>query len=405
MEDRKIAKRLKRILAKVRKTEPEVELLVSQAMRGDQKSLVSLCFMVAPDILFSTRYYINNLLDAEEAMQKVVASVCDKIGTLKDVAKFNEWLHGIIINIIKQYQVKSIKDIPIVIPEDYQLADGQEAEDEGGQVLDYEIDKEDRTTVMEILSRLPELQQKAIFLYYSESFSITQVASIMDITVLTAEHYLTLAKGKIKVEITMKTENKTSLYELSQIPMSRVLFNLFRQEKESFSKTIKATVNLLVENTTAKYIRASSVRLSGVSMGLVETATLTLVISIIVALGIGIIGAFLNPKENDMKQPDPVETSGEITFLGASNEINNLNPESAKVFAENERGVLTIERWSISLLKSEDIIYFGEGDSLNEILIAMYQKGMDGEYILSFLMIDSEGATCALTRQFIINTG
>ena len=70
--------------------------------------------------------------------------------------------------------------------------------------------------------------------------------------------------------------------------------------------------------------------------------------------------------------------------------------------AENAQGEIKSQRWWITTLESEAILYEGEGGVVDAVLEDMYTRGEEGKYIIYFKLEDPSGTTYTLTRQFAI---
>lgn len=377
-----------------------IELLVQEAIKGDQESLISLCQAIARGILFRATRMIGNVMDAEDVAQEVLIRVCERIGGLHDPGAFQAWLSRIIVNETRRYISRNAKHTPVLNIDDYIDSDLEEEEELLPE--EYAIKAEDRQAVIDIIDKLPVRQREVILLRYYDNMRVTEIAQTLDVAQPTVSRYLKLAQDKIRNEIQKQIKSTGKLYSIAVLPMGGLLSNVFRQEEAQLAAPSEGWIRQTLRGTVEKI---KPVRHTGTgrlwSSFLVGTAA-TVITTGVITLGMWFGGVF--DRSGNIPQPrvSPVITSGEIVFTGGGDNYTALNPKHAEVHAENERGSLITRYWWITRQGSADILYSGIGGSIDEVFIRMTEQNEDGEYIVSFLAEDSLEVTYTFSRQFVI---
>ena len=380
------------------------ESIIDKAIRGDRESLVNLCNLIARNVLFSTTNFMYDQLDAEDTAQEILIRVCEKIHTLKEPKAFKTWLNIIIQNEIRRYISKGSKYSTIINIDEY--LETNDIEDDGHSLLpdEYAIKEEDRKEIIEMVNLLPEQQKRVVFLYYYENLNVNEVAEVMELSPSTVSHYLKIAKEKIKNELHYKSEKNKAFYSLSLLPMGQLLTNLYQQEANSLSPLTNKHLSLAIERGLSQIGSIPPAKSVLVVPGFFKAVVITLAASIVVTTGLVISGIFSDPHSHIVDPVEIIDTSGEITFTGTDEWSNYLNPKTAEVYVANERGVLVAHYWWITYKGSDDVLYSGEGESINDTLTMLNDGSLEGDYLLNYLMEDAAGVSYTLTRHFIIRS-
>jgi hypothetical protein len=130
--------------------------------------------------------------------------------------------------------------------------------------------------------------------------------------------------------------------------------------------------------------------------------------AVVAAAGIafGIHSALPSP------QPDPIETiqasgRGTVTFyggIGGDEGQAYRNPIKAILLAGSDNGEITIIGWQITAVGSDEVLYSAEGSVPDETLTKLLEHGADGEYILTFRVVDEAGVVYKMFRNFLVET-
>ena len=388
-----------------------VQHLAAQAIKGEREALVALCQSIARNVMFRVMRFVRNQADAEDVAQEVLIRVCENIQGLKDPKAFYGWLNCIILNETRRYIGKNANHTAVVSIVDYQDSYVEEAD---GDFLpeDYAIREDERREVMEIVDKLPERQREVIIQHYYQNLSVVEIARAMEISHPSVSLYLKLARGKIKNEIEKRSKNSSAMYSISLMPIGNLLNQILQAEAIrtpmiSSERIRQGAIKSLnhIGNADGAVTSTSAVSTGLISSGFIADILITLVITFLATGGLLAGGVFREPQNTAaIEQPAVIDVVGEIVFSGSDALVEHLNPKQASVWADNELGALASQNWWVSALGSEDVLYSGEGDSVDEALVHMYSSGEEGEYELSFRMKDETGKTYTLTRQFTIRT-
>jgi len=178
-----------------------LDALALRASQGDDGALQELCEKLANVVLHHAKYMLGSKMDAEDVSQNILIRVCENIRNLREPKAFRAWLAGIELNEARRFIADCSKRSGVVDIEDY-LEVFPEGHDEWLPEADA-VGKDERRSVMEILSHLPQRQREAVILRYFEDLNVSQVALTMRITHQCVSKYLTIAREKLKSEIAM----------------------------------------------------------------------------------------------------------------------------------------------------------------------------------------------------------
>ncbi|MCL1830680.1 MAG: sigma-70 family RNA polymerase sigma factor [Oscillospiraceae bacterium] len=379
-----------------------VQELVERAMLSDREALKDLCRVIARSVLFRVSCKIHNRNDAEDTSQEVLIRVCEKIDGLRDKEAFEAWLNKIIMNEIARSTAKNAKRASVVNIDDY-LDDGFDEEDNAILPDDYVIRAEDRTTVMEIIKSLPDRQLEAVMLHYYRDMSVTETATAMDVSHPTVSRYLKLAREKIRFELQHQAERADTYYSFALVPLGRIISQVLQQESISSTLMSDAWLSKAVRRAGSTGI-AAAIRYSlGVGVGFTKTISICVITTVVLISGLGMGGAFRYIGE-DILPPIAriVETNGEIVFSDAYGNHTAINPVHADVWANNERGDLSVRYWWITSADNSTTVFTGVGNSVDDALLKLVQSNMNGDYLLHFFMEDNENVIHQLIRTFKI---
>jgi len=178
-----------------------LEVLVSNAVKGDLEALHRLCENIAQGVLFRTRYILNNPMDAEDVSQNVLIRVCENIHTLRQPKAFRGWLGRIVTNEVRTHMSRSASNHTLENIDDH----ADSLADESNETFPYFCieAQESRQNVMDVLSSLPTRQREAMILYYYDQLSVVEIAKIMDIPHQSVSRYLALARVECGKRLTV----------------------------------------------------------------------------------------------------------------------------------------------------------------------------------------------------------
>jgi len=359
------------------KENKKLEVLVSNAIKGDTESLHRLCESIAQSVLFRTKHILNNPMDAEDVSQNVLIRVCENIHTLRQPKAFKVWLGRIVTNEVRTHMTKSVSENVIVNIDDYVASLVDESEELFPQYC-VEV-KEFRQDVMDVLSDLPARQREAMMLYYYDQLSVGEIAKIMDIPHQSVSRYLALAR----VECGKKLKRSSYIDKtkaMSIVPFGIVMSEVMKMETELFSP-----VNLVwFQNALAEcdqYIAAASASTGAIVAGstaavaataaaataVAATAEASTVAAVTSTAGsfpfsaiLGVVGTLVTAcavtlgltlgaptAEIDIGPPPAMEAR--IIFDGGESYrgTDRVNPTSARVEIDESVGEVNVLQWRI----------------------------------------------------------
>ena len=386
-----------------------LEELARKASGGDGNALLALCQMSAKSVLFRVMRLIPDKMDAEDTAQEILMRVCESIRELKEPKAFGGWINSIIVNEINRFLAKSNKYNAVTQNiDDY--FDVMYEENEDFLPFEYAIREENRVTIMKIVDRLPKRQLEAVMLHYYEGMSMSEAASAMRMSVQGVSRYLMLARGRIKKELErLEVSDKTARC-LAFLPLGQLLERVLGEQAGRLPITDSVWLEQVmndcaktVASTTANGLSVASV-VAKVSIPLIKPAVLAAsFLTVVVATG-GIWYGFGPGKAPPEPAPVVQEVTGSVVFNGGESGFEHLNPKDATVTTNMESGEITIAGWAITAPDSDIIVSSGEDAEVGKALTEMLTTEADGEYLLTFSLMDSSGREYKLSRSFYIMT-
>lgn len=189
--------------------------------------------------------YTKNEATSLDLMQETYLTVNIKIGTIKDPYAIKSWINRIAINKANRFFEKNKKEI-LLLEEGQSLFETQLEEDE--EFLPQEIldSKEKQKIIKDIIDNLPINQKTAVYLYYFDELSLTDIAADMECSEGTVKSRLNYARKKIKAEVDTWEKKGTKLYGTGVPVLLLLLENQLGIEEISLDKAnvlIKDIVN------------------------------------------------------------------------------------------------------------------------------------------------------------------
>ena len=385
-----------------------LEPLIRRAMQGEREALASLCQAIAKGVLFRASYIMREQMDAEDAAQETLIRVCKNIHTLSDPKAFSAWLDRIIINETRRVAAKNSKHDSVLSLSEYLNALEEESEEDSVELLplEFTVREDDRRVVKEIIDTLPNRQREAVLLHYFDGLNVTETAGAMEITKGKASYYLKLACEKVKDELSRRTGGQeAAAYGLGLLPIGPLLSQTLRLDEEGFSPANDAWV----KQTLSKGAKATGGKASvAVGGGLASGWKIAGVFIALAAAVVVSFGAWINIIYADSKTQDtPVsvasEAQGQVALDGAG-KGSFVNPSHAIAQAGTGENDMAALGWRITAVGSAAVLYSGDGGVVEDALSDLRAQGKDGEYLLSFHMVDAEGSTYTLSCNFLIRS-
>ncbi|MFT8343226.1 MAG: RNA polymerase sigma factor [Clostridium beijerinckii] len=186
--------------------------------------------------------YTKNEHTSFDLMQETYLTVHSRMGTIKDPCAIKSWINRIAINKANRYFEKNRKEI-LLSEEGQDLFETQFEEDE--EFLPQEIldSKEKQKIIKDIIDNLPIEQKTAVYLYYFDELSLSEVAEDMECSEGTVKSRLNYARKKIKAEVDTWEKKGTKLYGTGVPVLLLLLQNQLGIENISLDKA-----NVLLKN-------------------------------------------------------------------------------------------------------------------------------------------------------------
>jgi RNA polymerase sigma-70 factor, ECF subfamily len=152
---------------------------ITRAQQGDIGSYQNLYEAFAQKILNFIYRMVSSPQEAEDLTQETFIAVYQKLGTLKDVDKFEPWLFRIARNFVYQkYRMRVPPSVPIEEPDEegkirVQLVDSRKNPDEAFQKQELE------DVVSRVIAGLPEKYREVFVLSALQNLSYEQIAGIV----------------------------------------------------------------------------------------------------------------------------------------------------------------------------------------------------------------------------------
>ncbi len=131
----------------------------------------------------------------------------EKLSTFRGESKFSTWLFRIVQNL---YLMRRRKEIS------YPLDSLEHIDTTPSSLIDYHspehqiLEKETKQNLLNILSRLPEIYQKPIFLYYFEELSYQEISKKLNLKINTLKSHILRGKEILKRWIYHENSNLPS---------------------------------------------------------------------------------------------------------------------------------------------------------------------------------------------------
>jgi RNA polymerase sigma-70 factor (ECF subfamily) len=185
--------------------------LVEKTLEGDMSAYGVLVDRYRSLVYGLACHVVGNFHDAEDIAQEAFIKAYDSLSTLKDKAKFGNWLRIITLNLCKMWLRKSTRESLFEASSLRSEEDDEETtsfcEDDIDSSLatdvtpeDIYINKEFQETVFTALSALPPKNQVVITLFYMDGLSYKEIGDFLDLPASTVQSRLQRARKQLKEE-------------------------------------------------------------------------------------------------------------------------------------------------------------------------------------------------------------
>ena len=147
------------------------------------------------------------LSSLEDLAQEVFLTLFDKISSYKPAYSFTNWLYTITLNKVRNFVKQESRREHRALDESHQAPEKSHTNTiiEGQEALKQAI------------GELPEKYQQVLFLYYSESMKINEIADNLDISLNTVKTWLKRAKDKLAKNTQLKNIFETFFEESGKV--------------------------------------------------------------------------------------------------------------------------------------------------------------------------------------------
>lgn len=231
-----------------------IKKLVTNAKRGDQDSLDILYKAYYSDAYYVSYNIVNSKENAEDIAQDTFVSAFSAIRKLKDPMNFEPWIRKIAANLSINFLKRNNRVTLEPNDEIIRLAD---VEDNSPSPEESAIDSDVKVTLEDIISRLPEEQRQALFLFYYESMSTREISEMYGCSESTIKSRLRYAREAMKKEVEKLEDMGFKLRCLTILPFLYVLYQAQKAEvaiiptASLFSAPVQATAGAAIINASA----------------------------------------------------------------------------------------------------------------------------------------------------------
>ena len=170
------------------------------------------------------KFKLPTLADAEDVLQEVALTACEKFSQLKNQDAFQAWILNIARNKCNDYFRRKAKELEIPLEEvpEQELSYGR-----------HGITIED--TVRETLSTLADKDKQILYLYFWKELPQAEIAKRLNIPVGTVKSRLHTAKQNFKKQYPYQTEQVKGEIEMKTLPKVLPNYTIEKSDKEPFS--------------------------------------------------------------------------------------------------------------------------------------------------------------------------
>ena len=167
---------------------------------------------------------LPSLADAEDVLQEVAITACEKFSQLKNKEAFQAWILNIARNKCNDYFRRKAKELEIPLEEvpEQELSYGRH----GVTIAD---------TVRETLSSLADKDKQILYLYFFKELPQAEIAKRLNIPVGTVKSRLHTAKQNFKKQYPYQTKQVKGEIEMKTLPKVLPNYTIEKSEEAPFS--------------------------------------------------------------------------------------------------------------------------------------------------------------------------
>lgn len=180
----------------------EDEILAAQLREGSREAFDELYHRYKNQALHTAYLITGNLADSEDVVQETFVKVWLHACELRKDSGFKPWMMQILVRTAYRITKKSRRELP-----DENVADKMQVSEEASS-LDRVIQEEEAERIMAAVRSLPVKLKTVVVLYYYDSFSVKEIAKLLQIMEGTVKSRLHAARRRIKATL---QDNKDGL--------------------------------------------------------------------------------------------------------------------------------------------------------------------------------------------------
>ena len=209
-----------------------LEQAIEELREGNQQGFQIIYDQTHNYVFSQARMLLRNEADANDLVQEVYINAYNSIHSLQDNQKIFSWLGGIAFRQATKILRKQ-KDVLLQSEEDdlFETIVELDSDVQPEQAVDKEYTE---NVIMELIEKLPPLQQGALTAFYYDEMSIRQIAQAYGCSENTIKSRLNYAKKSLKEHVLEKEKREgVKLHSVSPAIVIGALYQLFSQDKMS----------------------------------------------------------------------------------------------------------------------------------------------------------------------------
>ncbi len=164
-----------------------IEYLVLKLKAGDDQVLENLIKVLSPKIRAFVIKHIGNCASVDDCVQDSLMKTLQNISQVKSIKAVHTWLYRIVHSVSMDYLRKLKQSNSFESFNQHQY-----------EVIDETVNNNQRIDVNVALARLSEAHQTIIYLFYYESFNVSEISEILSKPQGTIKYELFQARDQIK---------------------------------------------------------------------------------------------------------------------------------------------------------------------------------------------------------------
>ena len=418
----------------------ELARVVERAMSGDDEAFAQLFIEFSKSVYYIALRLTQNEYDAHDVVQETMIALHKNLKAIRDAKTIVAYVNKIAFRQALRMLRKRSPDQSV---DDANYALNFVAQDDDEFIPEaYVTQKERREYIISLVDGLNDKQRTVILLFYYKQMSIKQISETLEVDEAAVKMRLSRARAVLRDKLKRSANNLlqgvipmsvlSTIFEMNadEVFTKEICSGLWMEIAEKLSIPVTAMTAVAAMNTagaTTAVQSGASLAAAGTSAGnaatpgtsiaytgadtvskvstfatssffTVTTIIITCVASLAMFTALWLVGVFTSTTMELI----PNEVTSYIAFTGGPfNEHTNINPAHAAVTSENINGELAPHHWWI-IDSGGNIVYEGDGGTVDNILKEMIINGEYGDHILYFLMEDTVGNKYEISRQFTV---